>query len=120
LATKKFQIKAIDHSEAFRQTQKILTIENFSQLSIEDTTIYGLFPEFKSKIVFKAAKEAQKKLELLSRDNIENLIREIPDDWNLNQQMRDMFCSFIFCRARYVADTLCSRLFPNESEMLFE
>jgi hypothetical protein len=78
---------------------------------VKDPAIFGLFPEFQGILDRKTASETQTKLTQIRHESVREIIRQIPIEWDFNNDKRNALLDFILQRALYVADTLYEKLF---------
>lgn len=76
----------------------------------KDERIYGLFPEYEEFIRLSAVKETLQTLGRIADSNIDELIGEVPDDWQVDSSSRKHLRTFLTSRRDYVVETLFARL----------
>lgn len=109
------RIVAMDFTHAFRHGQDINRKISFIE-RIQDTRVYGLFPEFKN---FLNREEMQRLLRMLDnfdRATAEAIIRNIPSEWEVDGDGRSALATLITERAHFVAHYLESELWPEQLE----
>ncbi len=116
-----FLLKAMDHTHCFtcgrEWTKKLAQVD-----IMKDSRVFGLFPEFRDflrqDIVIKAAAD----LKNISREMVSEMLRQIPNEWEVTQQASDALVNLVIGRAAFVAETieeqLCPQgeLFPKDEE----
>lgn len=116
-----YDIKAIDHSEAFKCYDHSLEPEkHFGTPAIEDPKVFGCFPEFVDFLDPNEAYEISRKLCSIGKKDVESILNRIPEPWGMPQTTKDAFCSFIIQRAASVATYLPKKLFPGNIMFLPE
>jgi hypothetical protein len=114
-----YTIKAIDHSEAFRDYSPVFDIvEHFGEHAINDPTIFGYFPEFSSHLDRVVANQVSDQLAGVNVSEIQTIFNRIPKSWKLETKTGEAFISFIVKRAVFIANTLTKMLFPKQSSLL--
>jgi len=120
LAKKGNLMKAIDHTEAFKGFSERISSKHFQIDCVKDPAIFGLFPEFQGILDSKTAIETLTRLSQIQRKYVHKIIEQIPDEWDVDNNMRNALLDFVMQRALYVADTLFTRLFgPRTNQKSF-
>lgn len=74
--------------------------------------IYGLFPEFRKYVTPERVEKAVRRLRSLDRTTIEEVIQEVPPEWELSGSARTSLLDHLYRRASFLADTIQTRLAP--------
>ena len=110
----KFVLKPIDFGHinicGRELTRRIADID-----SIREERIYGFFPFFKGHVSRDSIIEESERLRTINKDLWQDLIAELPADWNVNNETKAAIDRFLIGRARYLADEF-PRLLPVEPE----
>ena len=105
----KFILKAMDHTHCFTcgsdLTRRLAHID-----TVKDAGIYGLFPEFQPFLDRSVFRRTMKKLSALQRSEIGDIVRKIPDEWDVSATARAAMVDFIVGRAAYLVDKMEQRL----------
>lgn len=116
-----YDIKAIDHSEAFKCYDHSLEPEkHFGKQAIEDPRVLGCFSEFVEFLDPNEAYGISCKLSSIGKKDVENILNRIPESWGMADATKDAFCGFILQRAAFVATRLPKKLFPENITFLPE
>lgn len=109
----KLLVKAMDHTHAFTNgrplSSRLATID-----CVKDEEVYGLFPEFVPLLDRTELKRAVGDLRLVTRERIEAIVSQLPPAWQVESTTRTAWTDFIVQRARFVADDLPGRLWPQQ------
>ncbi|WP_165233370.1 HipA family kinase [Aquisphaera insulae] len=96
------RLKAMDHTHAFTcghdLTQRVATIDR-----IQDPNAYGLFPGFRRRLDQDAFQSALDDLRGLPRPFVEEVIRSVPEEWEVGREAREALSDFIVRRAHFLA-----------------
>jgi hypothetical protein len=101
--TGKLLLRAMDHSHCFTNGREIIP-KRLGVDRVQDTTVYGLFPEFGSFLDKSIVKKAVKDLRRMDRAIAESLIDTIPREWDVSANGRLALADFICRRAAYLAE----------------
>jgi len=95
-------------------TERVLrSIDN-----IKDDNIYGLFPEFRSRISRQSIQEFAGKLEGLPHSEFEDAVALLPKKWYLDHSLRLALIDFLRRRAAHVSEHIELQLFgPTQLEL---
>ena len=96
LVTGGLVLKAYDFTHAL-----FCTTETTSKA--HETTVYGLFPEFKERLDSETAKQVCDKLKTITTKRIKPIIGQIPDEWEIDLPTRETWIKFIVTRASYLS-----------------
>jgi hypothetical protein len=106
----KLVLRAIDHTHCFIPRHEISFELKAGELSdqaiVEDTGIYGLFPEFHKFIDLAELRKTLDELSALKVPSIESLVSNIPAEWQVSPQVRTALVDFLVHRRQYVVDTM--------------
>lgn len=91
-------------------TPRIANIDN-----IREERVYGNFPFFKNHVSRDRIIEESERLKTFGKENWQDLIANLPDDWNVNNETRQALDKFLAGRAGFLANEF-SRLLPPEPE----
>jgi hypothetical protein len=120
LTPKTYIVKAIDHSEAFKNYSPTFEPDkHFSQEAIEDNKIFGLFPEFREFLDINVSYNISKRLPEIKRKEVKAILNQIPKSWNLDKETKESLLNFIIKRAKFISKTLASKLFSSTLKIEF-
>lgn len=106
-------LKAIDQGCCF--TCEAELTPKLSNLDIaRDDCLYGLFPEFRSRIDRQTVLQAVSDAEAIQQADVEAMIAAVPRDWEVSEETRRAWCDLICRRAGYVRQIL-NREWPPET-----
>jgi hypothetical protein len=83
------------------------------QGKIDDPAVYGNFPEFSKLVKRQIVREAASKLLEFTDAESWRVVETIPDGWLTDSSTRSRLAEFVTGRARYVADSIERKLFPQ-------
>jgi hypothetical protein len=110
--TGQLQLMAMDHTHIFTcgrpLTKELLRID-----LIKDVTAFGVFAEFEPFIRFSDAERAIVALKSVTRDQIQAICSELPDDWDVPASMRAILADFLCQRQDWLTETFVPRLCPQ-------
>ncbi|MBZ0265247.1 hypothetical protein K8I28_11310 [bacterium] len=92
----RLQLIAMDFSFA-------LTRSTLLDVLVDDTHIYGNFPEFKPYFNDSVCSICLKTIKNFSRISLETIINKMPVDWNIDQGLKDKVVEFLEERAAFLA-----------------
>lgn len=75
--------------------------------------MYGNFPEFSKLIKRELVRKAATKLLEFTDEESRRVVETIPDGWLTDLSTRSRIAEFVTGRARYVADSIERKLFPQ-------
>lgn len=107
----KFQLMALDHSQAFVESG--LEAGLIDGYLLEDEEIYGFFPEFAELISLEAVTAAVTKLRQIDQAFVAEIIASIPAQWGISDGARAAWVNVITTRAELVANYLPAKLLDN-------
>ena len=81
--------------------------------SIREERVYGFFPFFKSHVSRDAIIQESERLRTINNDLWQDLIADLPADWNVSNETKAAIDRFLIGRARFLADEF-PRLLPAE------
>lgn len=105
--SRKYDLVPIDHAWAFDAQ---FPIAQPGIDDIEETTVYGKFPEFDPYITHNSVTNSLARLAELDRGFVEEVINSVPPQWGLGQQASASLVELICRRAEYVVNTIAARL----------
>lgn len=108
----KFVLKAMDHTHCFT-CGRDLTARIASVSRVKDDRLYGCFPEFIPFVKRPAVDVAIAALRGVSRSVVQPIVDGIPVEWEVDSGSRGALADLICERARYVADSVADKLFPQ-------
>ncbi|MDR2438174.1 MAG: hypothetical protein LBE12_02230 [Planctomycetaceae bacterium] len=94
-------LKAFDFTHAFVHGRDIT--KNIIQ-DVKDNTIYGLFPEFNKFLKEDVARKTCEKLGKINKNCIEEIMTNIPREWEIESYVREVWIDFILQRAKYLSE----------------
>ena len=106
----KLSLRVMDFSHAI-QFGGELTTSVMSIGNIRDEGVFGLFPEFRERLSRDAIGHYASILGDVSKSQIEDAVELVPKQWHLDSPVRAALSSYLLQRARFVAETIESRLF---------
>jgi hypothetical protein len=80
---------------------------------IQDTKIYGLFPEFEEFLCEGDVGEATDRLRTISYSETQEWVARVPLEWEVATATRSTLAKFIVDRGRFVAETIQDQLWPQ-------
>ncbi|OKO80410.1 hypothetical protein AC630_15745 [Bradyrhizobium sp. AS23.2] len=107
----KFQLTALDHSQAFVESGVEDSLSDPYLLT--DDEVYGYFPEFADLVDSGAVMDAAGKLRQIVPATVHEIIASIPAAWAISDSARASWADVILARARAVADYLPPKLLVN-------
>lgn len=107
---RKYELVPIDHSSCFIGDDGDFPSAPPPADWINDPRVYGKFPEFDPLIDATSVNLAARKLAQLQRNFVIEVVNSVPLQWGLGQASAHSLVELICERARYVVDTLPSRL----------
>lgn len=99
----RLMLKAMDHTHCFTCGRDLTgDVANIDR--VKDTRPYGLFPEFLPYLGHDAVMAAINDLRSLPRAEVEAIIRDVPNEWQVSQPARAALVELIVQRATFIAD----------------
>jgi hypothetical protein len=110
----KYDLVVIDHSHCFvdQPFEIDLPGKRLPQL-LQDTTVYGRYPEFTPFITEDDVNAAINKLAELERDFVVECVNQIPAEWGLAAALQIPLVDFVCGRAAFVVDLMRDRFISN-------
>ncbi|UVK43274.1 hypothetical protein BPNPMPFG_005052 [Mesorhizobium sp. AR07] len=105
--SRKYDLVPIDHAWAFDADFPIASPQIDA---IEETTVYGKFPEFDPYITHRSVANSLARLAQLDGAFVEEVVNSVPPQWGLGQQASASLMELICRRAEYVVKTIAVRL----------
>lgn len=105
------RLVAMDFGHAIVKGRELPT-QSFGVNADKDEWVYGLFRAFRRFVTPPLVDAAAAKLNTLGRDELEDLISEIPLAWDVSVAARTVLADHLYRRAAYLADTIKTRLAP--------
>jgi hypothetical protein len=111
-------LKAFDFTHAFRE--KIDVTTKIVQ-TIDDQSIYGLFPEFQKYFNKDIAIKTCQKLKTIKQKQVQSIINDIPKEWEIDLSVREAWLKFIMDRANFLSENFLklSGLQPHTQQTYF-
>ena len=107
------RLVAMDFTHAFRLGQDINRKLGFIE-RVQDTKIYGLFPEFRAFLDRLEVNRLRELLQTFSRATADEFVEMIPTAWDVDRTGRSALSTLITERAHFVADHIESWLWPEQ------
>jgi hypothetical protein len=109
----KLQLKAMDHTHCFTCGRSVSP--KISEISkIRDPSVFGCFPEFRTKLSRLDVQNASKDLGALTKGDLDAAIIDTPKQWDISVESLRELAKSLFERGRYVADTIEEKLWPQQ------
>jgi hypothetical protein len=109
-----FLLKAMDHTHCFScgrsWTRRLSQIDK-----LKEERIFGLFPEFRPFLKPEAVVRATDKMRSIDRATVAEMVELLPNDWDVSRGASDALIDLILGRAKFVADTIEKRIWPQGS-----
>jgi hypothetical protein len=106
-------LRAMDHTHCFDSrpelTKRIARVDR-----IQDPNVYGLFPEFRGFLDKAVVGRCADRLRQASHATLSQIAETIPAEWDVDRGSKDALVSLLLGRARYVADCIIERLWPQK------
>jgi hypothetical protein len=104
-------LKAIDHTHAFTCGRELT--KRLGQLEdVQDTALFGLFPEFISFLRLEDVSDCAACLGKMDITDAARVVNKVPSDWQVEEATRAAWIKFICDRARFVSERVVSWLWP--------
>jgi hypothetical protein len=107
-----FILKAIDHTHCFtcgrEWTKRLSQIDR-----IKEPRVFGLFPAFRTFLDRRAIIEVAANLRTVKKAEVNQMIRRIPDQWKVGEELRQAIVDLVVQRAEFVAQTIDTRIWPQ-------
>lgn len=104
-------LKAIDHTHAFTCGGELT--RRLSHLDfVQDNTVYGCFPEFMHYVNRARIDMVVERLLKLDVKQAEGVVARVPLEWQVSDDVRKAWSSFIADRAAFVAANVAAWLWP--------
>lgn len=107
----RFNLVALDHSHCF--AEEGLEIGLGHDQFVEDTGIYGLFPEFEPYLTGKLVQQAVEALRAVDQADVHAIVASVPVPWGPGAGLRQLWCDKIMARRDVVADHISDKLVPQ-------
>jgi hypothetical protein len=110
---RKLTLKAIDHTHCFTCGRALSTaISNLDH--VKDQRVFGCYPEFIPLLDRAVIQETATRLSTIDRASIWPMLDDIPREWEVKSKVKDAWVEFIYNRARFVAETIERKLWPQQ------
>ena len=97
-------LRAMDHSHCFTNGREILP-KNLGTECVQESNVYGLFPEFRPFLDKEVVRRAVADLRQLDREAVEAMVSSIPPAWDVSKKGREALVNFVVTRSAFlVAD----------------
>jgi hypothetical protein len=99
-----YELFAIDHTHCFSEgslDRRLARIDN-----VQDTMVYGLFPEFKGYVSREFVELFLNRLREVRVGEMKAFIQEMPQEWDVSDEARRALEDFLVDRAAYLTDRL--------------
>lgn len=101
----KYILLAIDHTACFRGDIELTArIKNID--AIKDTTIYGLFDDFKPFVSRDRVEPFATRLQSISKKDVDPILDDVPDQWQMSAPIREALRELILQRAIFVGQNI--------------
>jgi hypothetical protein len=107
-------LKAIDHTHCFTCGKSLTPTRLHDIGRIKDERVFGLFPEFRSFLDREAVRAVAKRLASIDKSVVASMMQVIPRDWDVRKEVQEAWKGLIVSRARFVADTIETKLWPQK------
>jgi hypothetical protein len=108
----RFILKAIDHTHCFTCGRELSS--NLAHIAaVQDTGLYGMFPEFRPLIERADVAQAVADLKTLKKSDVEAMVARVPTAWQVNDSARRSWIELICRRAEFVAAMVTSLIWPE-------
>ena len=108
----KYRLKAMDHTHCFTCGRDLNRSVAFID-RIQESRVYGRFPEFEPFLDKVKMKEAIRDLRAVQREEVEAIVESVPEAWQVVAAVRKALVELITQRARYVSDHLFHLIWPQ-------
>jgi hypothetical protein len=112
----KYRLMAIDHTACFRGsteiTRRVAHIDR-----VQDPDVYGLFDAFRAYLRAGSVRPFADKLRQLSHGDVRSFVREIPREWDLEDDLRSALTDFIVRRADFLADQIVAMVGDRDPQL---
>lgn len=107
----RYELLAMDHTHCFTcgrdLTNRLARID-----SVQEQTVYGLFPEFRDFVKREAVHEWTERLGGLTREQTVAIVEEVPAQWQVDHETRAAWVNLVVQRATFVAANVEEWLWP--------
>lgn len=100
----KSRLIAMDHGLCFIRSSGDLSPKLSNIDKVRESHVYGLFPEFRGKLVNGTIIDCAARLRAMDAATAEDIIRTVPNEWDVSSAARTAWSELIYRRAGYVAD----------------
>lgn len=112
--SKKLELLAIDHTHCFGTAGGEIT-ERISQIhNWKNEAVFGRFLEFMPFLDRKIVTQCALDLSKMDQATVQAIVAKIPEPWNVSARARAALVSLIVQRAKFVANTIVQKLFPQK------
>jgi hypothetical protein len=109
----RFLLRAMDHSHCFTCGKPLSRrVEHIDQ--IRDERIYGLFPEFQTRLDPRVVRDTTELLGRFRREDAETMTQAIPSEWDVDRATRNALVQFLTSRAGFLAGSIMDKLCPTD------
>lgn len=104
-----YRLIAMDHTHCFSCGRDLTPrIANINQ--VKDARIYGRFPDFILRLQTGELNKATDRLREVQKDTFLDLLKSVPDEWDISANAREAWNELIYRRAQYTAETIIDLL----------
>lgn len=106
MSSKRRRLIAMDHGLCFIRSGEELTQRLANIDKVQDDHLYGLFPEFRSRLHQSTITSSASRLREMDRETAAAIIDTVPKEWDVLEPARRAWAELIWRRATYVADNI--------------
>jgi len=101
----KFRVLAMDHTHCFTCGQALTkSIKNIDR--VQDSRLYGHFPEFRAHVTQQAVRQFAQRLCSFPRSEAEAILRDVPSAWRPASEVASALLEFLCQRAGFVGQNV--------------
>lgn len=109
----RFLLRAMDHTHCFTCGRPLSP--RLGHIGhVRDEEIYGLFPQFQTRIDPQVARDAAEQLGRFRKTDAEAMTQGIPREWDVSDPVRDALAGFLASRAAFLAGSIIDKLCPAD------
>lgn len=95
---------AMDHGLTFIRSGEELTTKLARLEKVREEALYGLFPEFKTRLRQRVIDESCRRLGEMDQETARAIVDTVPQEWEVSTEVRRAWVELICRRAEFVAD----------------
>jgi hypothetical protein len=103
-----YRLVAMDHTHCFDNGQLHNRLGNIQY--VKDERVYGLFPEFFTRISSVTLAAPLGRLKAAAREMVEPILAQVPREWEVDEVSRAAWLELIVGRAQYLAENLAGAI----------